>query len=278
MRETITSTANKQIKNVISLQRKSKARKEQGFLVVEGARAAKEVPVSMIKQVFYTREFVKESQEKQWMDEVERKNNQISFFECSSEAFLAMSDTKTPQGIIIVSTIPKFNLDLITLERVAQGSVKHNSKMVVLLETLQDPGNLGTIFRTAEGAGADMIIMNKSTVDVYSPKVVRSTMGSIFRVPHVIVDDLGETVDELKKKGFDIYAASLKGKQSYTSFDYSKDCGFMIGNEGNGLSEEISAKASEYLIIPMEGQLESLNAAMATGLLMYEVHRQRIDN
>ena len=275
MRETISSTSNKQIKNVMALQRKAKTRKEQGFLVVEGVRAAREVPVSMMKQIFYTDDVIKESAINRWLEDVERQNNQVQIFRCSQDAFQAMSDTKTPQGIIVVSMIPGFNDDLIKGNMHGSQSVKHRAKTVMLLETLQDPGNLGTIFRTAEGAGVDMIIMNRTTVDVYSPKVVRSTMGSIFRVPHIIVDDLSEIVEKLKNDGFDIYAASLKGKKKYTEFDYTNNCGFMIGNEGNGLTDELAGCATDYLIIPMEGKLESLNAAMAAGLLMYEVHRQR---
>ena len=156
------------------------------------------------------------------------------------------------------------------------GEGSGNPAHIIILESLQDPGNMGTIVRTAEGAGATGIIMNSTTVDIYSPKVVRSTMGSIFRVPHLIVKDLGATINELKDQyGVSVYAAHLKGQQYYDSFDFNKPTAFMIGNEGNGLTDESSALATSYLKIPMEGQLESLNASVAASLLMYETHRQR---
>jgi TrmH family RNA methyltransferase len=135
---------------------------------------------------------------------------------------------------------------------------------------------MGTIVRTAEGAGATGIIMNNTTVDIYSPKVVRSTMGSIFRVPHIIVSDLGATIKSLEEEhGIAVYAAHLKGDKFYDELDFTGPTAFMIGNEGNGLTDETSALATSYLKIPMEGQLESLNASVAASLLMYETHRQR---
>ena len=146
---------------------------------------------------------------------------------------------------------------------------------VIILESLQDPGNLGTIVRTALGAGATGIIMNQTTVDIYSPKVVRSTMGALFKMPHLVVEDLHATMEELKAKGVSLYAAHLKGEKFYDEFDFNKPCGFLIGNEGNGLTKETADLASDYLKIPMEGGLESLNASVAAAILMYEVHRQR---
>ena len=117
--------------------------------------------------------------------------------------------------------------------------------------------------------------MSKATVDIFHPKVIRSTMGSLFRVPFYIAGDLAETVSALKEKGVVFYAAHLKGKLSYQEADYGKPCGFLIGNEGNGLSPDIASLADAYIHIPMEGSVESLNAAIAAALLMYEAKRQR---
>ena len=116
--------------------------------------------------------------------------------------------------------------------------------------------------------------MNRETVDIYNPKVIRSTMGAIFRVPFVIADSLPEVIFQLKQNGVSVYAGHLKGDVFYKQ-DYRDGSAFLIGNEGNGLTTEIADLADIYIRIPMEGKLESLNAAMAAGILMYEANRQR---
>lgn len=147
--------------------------------------------------------------------------------------------------------------------------------LLMLLEDIQDPGNLGTILRTGEGAGIDGVIMSRDTADIYNPKTIRSTMGSIYRVPFLYVSSLSDMIAELKQKKITVYAAHLKGKQWYDQADYSGGSAFLIGNEGNGLKEETAALADSYIKIPMGGKVESLNAAMASGILMYEASRQR---
>ena len=147
--------------------------------------------------------------------------------------------------------------------------------MLLVLENLQDPGNLGTMMRTAEGAGVTGVLLSRGCVDIYNPKTIRSTMGSIYRVPFLYTDDLLGDMDRLHEKGIVTYAAHLKGKGFYDEESYKGPTAFLIGNEGNGLTDELSEKAKQYIKIPMEGQLESLNAAVAAAILMYEASRQR---
>ncbi|MBR3188820.1 MAG: RNA methyltransferase [Lachnospiraceae bacterium] len=147
--------------------------------------------------------------------------------------------------------------------------------LLLVLEDIQDPGNLGTIFRTAEAAGATGIIMSRGTVDLFHPKVVRATMSAIFRMPFYISNDLCSEVCALREKGIRSYAAHLGGKRIYDELPLTQGCAFLIGNEGNGLTEALTAQADEKIIIPMAGSAESLNAAMAAGILMYEAARQR---
>ena len=180
--------------------------------------------------------------------------------------FKQISDTQTPQGIMAVIEMPHYELaDLL------DGDRTH----LLILESIQDPGNLGTMLRTGEGAGITGVIMNSQTVDLYNPKTVRSTMGSLYRMPYYISDDLEGTINLLKEKGVKLYAAHLKGTLSYDEPEYTRACGFMIGNEGNGLSDQIADMADTYIKIPMEGKVESLNAAISATLLMYECNRQR---
>jgi len=143
------------------------------------------------------------------------------------------------------------------------------------LESIQDPGNLGTMLRTGEGAGISGVIMNQTTVDLFNPKTIRSTMGSIYRVPFYVTKDLKSTIKDLKSQGILVYAAHLKGTLCYDEPDYKMPTAFMIGNEGNGLSDEIAECADTYIKIPMQGKVESLNAAISATLLMYETNRQR---
>ena len=178
----------------------------------------------------------------------------------------AVSDTKTPQGVLGLVRQPVWSLsDILGRER----------PMILVLETIQDPGNRGTLLRAGEGAGITGLVMNRETADIFNPKVIRSTMGSIYRVPFVYAEDIHGACDAIKKRGIRLFAAHLEGSSEYDREDYTGPCGFLIGNEGNGLTEETAAAADALLKIPMEGRLESLNAAMAAGILMYETYRQR---
>lgn len=121
------------------------------------------------------------------------------------------------------------------------------------------------MFRTGEGAGISGVILSRDTVDLFNPKTIRSTMGSVYRVPFLIADDLEAVIGEMKKQGVHLYAAHLKGEQSYDRFDYRESTAFLIGNEGNGLSERTASLADTYVRIPMEGKVESLNAPWHRG-------------
>ena len=146
---------------------------------------------------------------------------------------------------------------------------------VIVLDNLQDPGNLGTILRTAEGAGVSGVLLSRESVDLYNPKVIRSTMGSIYRMPFFYSQDLREDLKKWKSRGICLYAAHLKGSRPYDEADYRQPAAFLIGNESQGLTEETADLADCRIRIPMEGQVESLNAAVASAVLMYEARRQR---
>lgn len=253
----ITSTASRQVKQLIQLNKKAKARTEQDVFLAEGRKMFQEAPRERIVKAY-----VMESQ----LAEYEALLQDIPYEVVADSVFRTISDTKTPQGILCV--LRQYHY---TLEELLQ---KENPHFMVL-EDLQDPGNVGTIMRTAEGAGVTAVILSKNSVDIYNPKTIRSTMGSIYRVPFLYEEDLKELLSLLKEKGVTVYAAHLKGVKNYHQMNYQTGCAFLIGNEGNGLSEELAACADQYIRIPMEGQLESLNAAVASAILMYEVHRQR---
>lgn len=256
----ITSTANAKVKNVIALCTKAKVRREQNAYIVEGIRMFKEAPRHLIKEIYMTEQMM------------QKENLQDCFswgVTCelvSEEVFSKMSDTKTPQGILCVMEKPDYDIEEI---------LSVEAGLWVVLEDIQDPGNLGTILRTGEGAGINGVIMSKGCVDIFNPKTIRSTMGSVYRVPFIYIEDFASLFTKLDAYKITSYAAHLLGKKQYDEFDYRTKTAFVIGNEGNGLTQETANQTSEYLRIPMEGKVESLNAAMACGILMYEAHRQR---
>lgn len=257
----ITSLTNKKIKNLVNLIQKTKARREQDVFITEGSKLFLEADRENILEVYVSSSFLDKAEKG-----VKEKLRELTYEEVSDEVFRKISDTMTPQGILCVNRQYHYSFEEIWSKEVP---------LLLLLEDIQDPGNLGTMIRTAEAAGADGIVMSKNTVDIYNPKTIRSTMGSIFRMPFIYVEDLPETIDKLKEKGIKIYAAHLRGKISYEKLDYKGSTGFLIGNEGNGLKKETADRADSYMRIPMAGQVESLNAAVASVILMYEAGRQR---
>ena len=264
----ITSLSNAKIKHLVELQSKSRTRNKEKLFVIEGVKMFLEAENNLIKEVYidevtYTKmeESSKETPSTHLGDAFKKLNELKSrgtFVETvSTDVFKKASDTQTPQGILAVVKMMRY-----TLKDIMGGNI-------LVLEDIQDPGNLGTMVRTAEGAGVSGILMSKGTVDIFNPKTIRSTMGSLYRVPFCYTDDLKASINELKKSGVTVYAAHLKGTKFYDEIDYSGKSAFLIGNEGNGLSDEIANEADTYLKIPMEGKLESLNASIAAALLMY---------
>lgn len=262
----ITSTSNAKVKRLVNLKKKRKVREEEDAFLTEGIRMFREVPPELLKEVYVSESFYKKEGEviRQVM-----KKSQAKLEELSDSVFQYASDTKTPQGILCVVKQKHY-----TLSEVAQG----DAPLLMVLERLQDPGNLGTILRTAEGAGVTGIILSEDCVDLYNPKTIRSTMGSVYRMPFVYVPDLADALENLKEMGIKSYAAHLAGVRDYDEEDYVEPCAFLIGNEGNGLSDELAGLADTYVKIPMEGQVESLNAAIAASVLMFEAARQRRKN
>jgi len=245
---------NNQIKELTALRDKAKARREAGLYIVEGPKMCQEAPREMVTNTFVTHKCVESNNS--WL-----KDRQYEVVE--ERVFEKLSDTKTPQGVMSVVKQPEYKLK----------DMLREGNLYVILEDIQDPGNMGTIVRTAEGAGVAGIIMTKGCVDIFNPKTIRSTMGSVYRVPFVVVEDIAEAIEQVKAAGISIYAAHLKGEQSYDDIEYGR-AAFLIGNEGNGLKDSTADLADTYIKIPMSGQVESLNAAIATSILMYEHSRQ----
>ena len=252
----ITSLSNPLVKQVCLLQKKASLRKEEGLFVVEGKRFVQEIPPDRLERAFVTEEFATSEEGAAVAERLKAETVSRTVME-------KMSDTASPQGI----------LALVRMEERPRSDF--GTGPLLLLERIQDPGNLGTIFRTAEAAGAGGIIIDEETVDPYSPKVLRSTMGGIFRMPFTVVPDLQEELRRLQAEGVKVYAAHLQGRMDFDRVEYAGRCAFLLGNEAAGLSDGISGLADARIRIPMEGQAESLNVAVAGALLLYEAYKQR---
>ena len=290
----ITSTSNQKVKELIRLKEKSRIREEEKLFLAEGPRMAEEIPMEWIDCLY-----VSESYEKKCGEQTAAyKKAGVRTETLSDEVFARVSDTKTPQGVLAAVHMPEYSFaDILGVKKAAAHTHVQRAFMqdpfeghfaardgaagrarlplVLVLDNLQDPGNMGTVFRSAEAAGASGILMSKDCVDVYNPKVIRSTMGAIFRLPFYRAEDLPGAVMELKNGGLRVYAAHLEGRRTYDGEDYRRGCAFLIGNEGNGLRQEVAECADCRIRIPMEGCTESLNAAVAASILLFEAARQR---
>ena len=212
----ITSTGNQKVKEIIQLQKKSRARNQAGIFLVEGLRMIQEVPKDRLEKLYVSEGFYQKYRAEL---EAEGFTERTGIELVSDHVFAAMSDTKTPQGVLGIVRRAEYT---------AETLMGQAAPFLMVLDNLQDPGNLGTIFRTAEAAGV-----------------------------------------------IGVYAAHLDGKNTYDQEDYAGGCAFLIGNEGNGLRQEVADCADTWIRIPMAGQVESLNAAVASAVLMFEVSRQR---
>ena len=180
----------------------------------------------------------------------------------SSHIFEIISNVNTPQGILAVVEKPKYT----------ENDIDYNSENFLLLDNLQDPGNLGTIIRTADSLDYKQIIVSKTTADEFNPKVIRSTMGASFRLK-IIRTDLKEIILKMKSLGIKVYATDLAAEKNIYETDFDRS-GVVIGNEGNGVSKEVLDISSDKIKIPMKGHAESLNAAVATSVILYEIYRK----
>lgn len=256
----ITSEANAQIKEVIRLQKNAKERRKQKLFVAEGAKLVKEAASYGRLQKVYVSETMCEK------GVLASFLQNYSYEVVADRIFVSMSETVTPQGMLALVQMPVYGIETILADA---------KKGILFLDDLRDPGNLGTIMRTAEGAGMSGVILSRESVDLFNPKVVRSTMGAIFRVPFYYAEDLAEAIDCLKQRQIPVYGTMMRGSIVYDVPDYRMGAGIVIGNEANGISEKVAAHLTQTIRIPMEGNLESLNAAVSAAILMYEVARQK---
>ena len=252
----ISSADNAKIKDVIKLKTKKRFRDEASLFVSEGEVLVSEIPPELIKEIYISEDY-----------QGKIPDTEAEVIRVAPGVFGKISDTVTPQGILAL-----VKKKTCTPEEIL---ATETNAPVIFLERLQDPGNLGTIVRMAEAAGVAGIIMSSDTADIYNPKTVRSTMGSLYRMPFSYCSDLSYEIKNAKEAGIVVYASTPADAKDFYECDYTKKSAFIIGNESAGVSEDIMALADERIKIPMEGRVESLNAAMAATIVCFEAKRQR---
>lgn len=258
----IESRANAQVKKVCKLNKSARYRKQERCFAAEGFKMVEEALRYGEVRMVYVSEAARDEYEKKLLHKM--KDTGVEWV--SEQVFREMSDTATPQGVLALVEMPEYRRDELAE---APGAA------FICLEDIRDPGNMGTIFRTALGAGMTAAVLSGQCVDLFHPKVVRATMGALFRMPFYVVSDMAEEAGRLRRDGFTVYAAGPDTERDYTSCSFQGKTGILIGNEANGLRPETFEQADERIVIPMEGGLESLNAAVSAALLMYEVRRKR---
>jgi TrmH family RNA methyltransferase len=254
----ITSKDNEIVKHIRKLKDK-KYRDEHGEFVIEGIKIIDEATLenAKIKMVVVCDGCLNSDPIR---TELLYKIAKEKVVYVSENIFKNLTDVTNPQGILAV------------VQKNKNPEIDYSKELFLILDNIQDPGNMGTILRTADSIGLTQIIVPKGNADPYNPKVVRSTMGAIFRVNVIEVLNLAEAVKIMKKQGIKIYASDLDGAVSIYDVNYKKSA-IVIGNEGNGVSQEILKLADKRIKIPMPGKTESLNAAVATGIILYNAIR-----
>jgi TrmH family RNA methyltransferase len=242
-----------------------KGRKAQGRFLIEGMRLCEEVANSNweTESVLFTNSFQNSPPGKKLLQKFGRKN--VKTIPVETEIVKKLSDTVTPQGIICVVKTKKFYLDKLS----SQGSI------ILALDAIRDPGNVGTLIRTADAFGIDGVILSSDSVELYNPKVIRSTMGSIFHLPIFDDVDLEKIIPRLKKLNFKIFGTDIKEGRDFDKLDCSGKICILIGSEAKGLNKKLMSLSDETIRIPILGRAESLNASVAGGILLYEITTRR---
>ena len=262
MNKQITSIQNPLIKQLVLLKDKSRERKKTGLFLIEGER---EISLAIkgnyeIETILFCLDFISEKQIHAL------SNHQINFIEISKEVYEKLAYRDTTEGILAVA---KSKNHLIT-------DLKFNSKnpLILVAEAPEKPGNIGALLRTADAAKVDAVIIANPKSDLYNPNIIRSSVGCVF-TNQVAMGSTLEIIEFLNAKNINIYCAALQASAAYHIQDYTKPTAIVVGTEATGLSEDWLKYSYQNIIIPMQGEIDSMNVSVAAGILIFEAKRQR---
>lgn len=261
MIEKISSTQNPKIKNIVKLQQKSTERKSQNLIVIEGLR---EISLAVkagftIKSVFICSDIV--------LPEVVMNELKLDFqyFDVSKDVYNKLAYRESTEGVIVLAEPKFYQLDNLKLRE---------NPIIIILESVEKPGNLGAILRTADAAKVDAVIISDPLTDIYNPNIIRSSVGCVF-TNQLVACSSDDAIQWLKRKGIKSHAAALTAKKYYHQMDLSGPVAFVMGTEADGLTDKWLKNTDEQVIIPMSGEIDSLNVSISTAILVFEAMRQR---
>jgi TrmH family RNA methyltransferase len=254
-----------QLKQLRSLKQK-RGRAQQGKFLIEGTHLCREALAAKVnlELLLYTQDAFQTHEVKGVVVDAQKRG--VPNLRVSPAVLKSLTDTVTPQGLLAVAA-----------HRPPPTS-QIRGNVLLLLDRVQDPGNVGTIIRTADAAGANGVILSRETADPFSPKVLRATMGSIFHLTIEVDADPEGIVADLRKTGYRIFIAEPKAKRAYTQIRYPRRFLLVAGNEAQGARDSLMVQADELIRVPIRGRAESLNVSVATGVILYEALRQRDAN
>ncbi|NLV91140.1 MAG: RNA methyltransferase [Firmicutes bacterium] len=265
--QVITSENNPKVKAAKKLLRK-KGRLQAQRCLLEGTRLVEDAILSQAEMdtVFVSEELVGTDGGEEFIQRLKASRPKVQWYQVPREIIAALSETKTPQGVVAVAKIPEGSL---------RQALEGPNPLVLIADQVRDPGNLGTMIRTAAGAGCTGVVMTKGTVDPFSGKVLRSTMGSLWRIPIAYDIEYEELLEQLQQVGCSLVVADAQGRVPYFASDFTGSCGIVIGNEAKGPSPLLNHRAEAVVSIPLHHNVESLNAAVAAAVLLFEAAKQR---
>ncbi|MFG6687916.1 TrmH family RNA methyltransferase [Mariniflexile sp. HNIBRBA6329] len=258
----ISSSQNPLIRQLVQLKDKSRERKKSGLFLIEGER---EITLALkggyqLESVLFNPEIISEAQ----LNNLTTK--QLNFIEVSTEVYHKLAYRDTTEGVIAVAKNKNHNIT----------DLKFNTKspLILVAEAPEKPGNIGAILRTADAANVDAVIIANPKTDLYNPNIIRSSVGCVF-TNNVVTGSTSEIIAFLKAHNIAIYCAALQASVHYNTQDFTKPTAIVVGTEATGLSDEWLANATQNIIIPMQGEIDSMNVSVAAGILIFEAKRQR---
>jgi len=262
----ITSKHNVKVKD-IRLLKQAKHRRARGAYCIEGVRLVEEAlrQGAPVRQVAYSQRLEETERGAELLSTARKTFPGAEWLYVSDAVLGTVSDTQSHQGVLMVLKKRENNWE----------ELWKGEGLILLLCDLQDPGNLGTIFRVADAGGVAGVVLNRGTIDPYSPKVVRASMGSFFRVPFLSGQNIEDCLKKLRSRGYRIWATAVRGQPSFWEVDFSRPTAVLFGQEGGGLPQSLIEAADGSFTIPMTPNADSLNVAMAAGLVVYEAWRQK---
>ncbi len=261
----ISSAQNPAIKRLLQLQEKSRSRKKEGVFVVEGIR---EINLAIkadfeIDEIYFCAELFKEGQISALL---KNTANQPEITELSAEVYNKIAYRGSTEGLIAVVKSKNTSLENLELES--------KTPLILVAEAPEKPGNIGALFRTADAANVDAVLIANPKTDLFNPNIIRSSVGCVFS-NKIATGTTSEIIQFLKNKNIAIYAAALQASKIYNAMDFTTPCAIVVGTEATGLSEEWLENSDQNIIIPMQGEIDSLNVSVAAGILIFEAKRQR---